>query len=204
MPQESALVKAERVLTPRELEAYQKYLESGKAPLAVSTSGQFFQLFIQGHTCEEIAKLNPGFGLGIIVRARVDHDWDEQRLQHVQHLLDNIRQVAQTAQLGAVQFVAEGMAAFHKLAGTRFQKYLQTGKEEDLGEFKDMSFKQYKDLMEMLLKLTGQDGGTKKVQGVVEHRHTMEAPQQATRVDRPMSATDASDFLARFDKGSKS
>ena len=43
MPQESALVKAERVLTPRELEAYQKYLESGKAPLAVSTSGQFFQ-----------------------------------------------------------------------------------------------------------------------------------------------------------------
>lgn len=202
MPPESALVRAERVLTPRELEAYRKYLESGKAPLAPSTSASFFQLFLQGHTCEEIAKLNPAFGLGIIVRARVEHDWDQQRLDHVQHLLDNIRQVVQTAQLGAVQFVAEGLAVYQKMAGEKFQKYLQSGKIEDLGDFKDMSFKTYKDLLEMLLKLTGQDAN-KKVSGVVEHRHTVEAPPQATRVDRPMSAGDANDFLARFDKGSK-
>ena len=200
MTQESALAKAVAALTPRESEAYRKYMESGKAPLSPTTAAGFFQLYLQGHTCEEIARQNPAFGLGLIVRAKVDYDWDQQRIDHVQHLLDNIRQVVQTAQLGAVQFVAEGLAAFQKLAGSKFQKYLQTGKEEDLGDFKDMSFKTYKDLLEMLMKLTGQEP-TKKVQGVVEHRHTVEAPKEATRVDRPMSAVDAHDFLARLEKG---
>lgn len=204
MTQESALVKAVEALTPRELEAYRKYMESGKAPLAASTATNFFQLYLQGHSTEEIAKLNPAFGLGIIVRARVEHDWDRLRKEHVEHLLDNIRQVVQTTQLEAVQFVAEGLAVYRKMAGEKFQRYLQSGKIEDLGDFKDMSFKTYKDLLELLLKLTGQEPA-KKVQGVVEHRHTVETPPAAQRVDRPMSAVDANDFLARFDvpKGNK-
>jgi hypothetical protein len=198
MTQESALARAERVLTPRELEAYRRYIESSKPPLAPSTSASMFALFLQGHTCEEIAKLNPAFGLGIIVKARVDFDWDKQREEHLQHLLDNIRSVVQTTQLEAVQFVAEGLAVYRKMAGEKFQKYLQSGKIEDLGDFKDMSFKTYKDLLELLLKLTGQEP-TKKVQGEVMHRHTVEATQDAPRADRPMSASDATDFLSRFD-----
>lgn len=199
MIQESASERAARVLTPQELEAYRKYVEANKPPLAGSTSTQFFQVFLQGHTCEEIARLNPSFGLGIIVRARVDFDWDRQRDEHIQHLLDNIRSVVQTTQLEAVQFVAEGLAVYRKMAGSKFQKYLQSGKEEDLGDFKDMSFKTYKELLELLLKLTGQETTTKKVQGVVEHRHTVEATQGAPAANAPMSAESAHDFLARFD-----
>lgn len=205
MTQESTLARAERVLTHQELEAYRKYVESGKPPLAPSTAANLFALFLQGHSMQEIARLNPAFGLGIIVRARIDNDWDRQRQDHIQHLLDGIRQVVQTTQLSAVQFVAEGMAAYQKMAGEKFQKYLQSGKIEDLGEFKDMSLKQYRDLLELLLKLTGQEA-PKKVQGVVEHRHTVESQGPTLQADRPMKAIEAHDFLAGLDvpKGSKS
>lgn len=199
MTQDQTSARAVAALTPRELEAYRKYIDSGKPPLAPSTSANFFALYIQGHTCEEIARLNPSFGLGIVVRARVDFDWDQQRLDYVQHLLDNMRQVVQTAQLSAVQFVAEGLAVYQKQAGAAFQKYLQSGKEEDLGNFRDMNFKTYKELLELLMKLTGQQPA-QKVQGVVEHRHTVETPGPAIQINQPMTALAATDFLAALDK----
>lgn len=199
MTQESTSGRAVAALTPRELEAYRKYVDSGKPPLAPSTSASFFSLYLQGHTCEEISRLNPAFGLGIIVRAKVDFDWDQQRIEHIQHLLDNMRQVVQGAQLSAVQFVAEGLAVYQKRAGTAFQKYLQSGKDEDLGDYKDMTFKTYKELLELLLKLTDQQPA-QRVQGLVEHRHTVEAAVVPVQINKPFSANDASDFLAQFDK----
>jgi len=185
-------------LTPKELEAYQKYVESGKPPLAASTSSNFFQLFLQGHTTEEIARLNPSFGLGIIVKARIDHDWDKQREDHISGLLDSIRQVVQKTQLESIRFVSDALTAYQKMAGEKFQKYIQSGNVADLGELKDMSFKTFKDLLELLLKLTGQDTGNKKISGEVVHVHQVE--QAAPRVDRPMTTTEAADFLKRLDK----
>lgn len=193
-------------MTPKEQEAYQKYVEANKPPLAVSTAGNFFTLFLQGHTCEEIAKLNPAFGLGIIVRARIDNDWDTQRDQHLEHLMLNIRQVAQAKQLGSIRFVSDALAAFEKLAGEKFQRYLQSGDASQLGEFKDMSFKQYKELIELILKLTGQEGATtKKVTGDVLHRHVVEDNAQpvSVRGDRPMSVGEADTLLKRLDSGLK-
>lgn len=185
-------------MTPKELEAYRKYQESGKPALATSTSANFFQLFLQGHTCEEISRLNPGFGLGLIVKARIDHDWDLQREEHIQGLLDNIRQVVQKTQLDAIRFVAEGLATYQKYVGEKFQRYLQTGDAKELGEFKEMSFKTYKDLLELLMKLTGQKE-EKKVTGEVTVKHQVE-PISLPRVDKPMASTDAVEFLKRLDK----
>lgn len=197
------LEQALSALTPRERGAYRVYKESGKPAIAASTSASMFALFLQGHTCDDIAKLNPGFGLGAIVRARIEDDWDARRIEHTQELLDGIRQTVQRAQLGAMQFVADGLAAFQKLAGEKFQKYLQTGDVKDLGDFKDMNFKTYKELLELLLKLTGQDTSTKKVQGFVEHRHTLEQTQQnpgQNNSDRPMTAEEAHVFISALNK----
>jgi hypothetical protein len=193
-------------LTPKEREAYQKYVEANKPPLAVSTAANFFTLFLQGHTCEEIAKLNPAFGLGIIVRARIDNDWDAARDAHLEHLMTDIRQVAQQKQLGSIRFVADALAAFEKLAGEKFQRYLQSGDVSQLGEWKDMNFKQYKELVELILKLTGQEGSTtKKVTGDVLHRHVVEDNAQpiTIRGDRPMTTVEADDLLKRLDTGPK-
>ncbi len=193
-------------MTPKEREAYQKYVEANKPPLAASTASNFFALFLQGHTCDEIAKLNPAFGLGIIVRARVDNEWDRQRDEHLEHLMANIRQVAQQKQLGSIRFVADALAAFEKLAGEKFQRYLQTGDSSQLGEWKDMSLKQYKELIELILKLTGQETSTtKKVTGDVLHRHVVEEASApiAVRADRPMTVVEADTLLKRLDEGLK-
>lgn len=193
-------------MTPKEQEAYQKYVEANKPPLAVSTAANFFALFLQGHTCEEIAKLNPAFGLGIIVRARIDNDWDTARDQHLENLMVNIRQVAQQTQLGAIRFVSDGLAVYQRLVGEKFERYLQSGDPSQLGDFKDMGFKQYKELLELLLKLTGQEGSTtKKVTGDVLHRHVVEEGSQpiTVRADRPMTSTEAEVLLKRLDTGPK-
>jgi hypothetical protein len=202
----TALARAEKVLTPKEREAYQKYVEANKPPLAVSTAANFFALFLQGHTCEEIAKLNPAFGLGIIVRARIDNDWDTARDEHLEHLMANIRQVAQAKQLGSIRFVSTALAAFERMAGEKFQRYLQTGDITQLGEWKDMNFKQYKELIELILKLTGQENSTtKKVTGDVLHRHVVEDSAQpiTVRADRPMTVVEADSMLKRLDDGLK-
>ena len=204
--QESNLVRAEKVLTKKEQEAYLKYVEAGKPPLAPSKASDFFQLFLGGHTCDEIAKLNPAYGLGIIVRARIDFNWDLARDEHLENLLTNIKQVAQQSQLGAIRFVSDGLAVYQRLVGEKFERYLQSGDADQLGEFKDMGFKQYKELLELLLKLTGQEGATtKKVSGDVLHRHVVEQSSQeiSVRVNKPMSSEDADSFLKKLDTGVK-
>lgn len=185
------------LLHPRELEAYKKYLDDRKPPLSPSTVANLFSLYLQGQSCEEIAALNPGFGIGAIVRARVDHEWDKLRDEHITHLMENARLTAHAAQLDAIRFIAEGLAAYRKLAGDKFKRFLQTGDEKDLGGFKDMSFKMYKELLELLFKLTGQDTPTQKVVGNVVHTHTVDpSPQPAPH--RPMSSNDAASFLSRI------
>jgi len=183
-------------LTPRELSVYRQYVEANKPALAPSTAAGFFQLYLRGHSCEEIAALNPAFGLGIIVKAKVDFNWDQQRLEHFNHLMENVRQGVQTTQMEAVQFLSEGLAVYRKLAGQKFQRYLQSGKEEDLGDFKDMSFKTFKEMMELMLKVTGAEPPRKSQ---VEHTHVV-APLPVATValpDRPASSTEVHDFLKR-------
>src|SRR5712692_10041871 len=107
----------EQLLNIREQEAHEKYLRGGGAPLAPSTAGKFFELFLQGHSCEEIAKLNPGFGLGIVVKVRLDHHWDDLRNEHMLELMKGIRSRVQQSHLEAVVFAADAMAVYHKLMG---------------------------------------------------------------------------------------
>lgn len=194
MSTELSLKQVEQSLTLTEAEAYQKYKESGKPSLSPATSADMLRLYLLGHSCEEIAKLNPGFGLGIIVRARVEHKWDQHKEEHLDALLSDVRRLVQQTQVEAVRFVGESMAAFQKMAGEKFQRYIQTGDQSHLGDFKDMGFKQYKDLMEMHLKLTGQDT-QKKVSGEVLHRHVAETQAPAVRIDKPMKAKEADDML---------
>lgn len=192
---ELSLNQVEQALTQKELEAYQKYKESGKPSLSPITSAEMLRLYLLGHSCEEIAKLNPGFGLGMIVKARVEHKWDQHKDEHLDALLTDMRRLVQQNQVESVRFVGDAMAAFQKLNGEKFQRYIQTGDVTHLGDLKDMGFRQYKELLEMHLKLTGQ-GEQKKVSGEVLHRHVAEQTNApAIRVDKPMKAQEADDLL---------
>lgn len=184
--------KVEKSLSLVEKNAYIKYVKDAKPPLSPKTSAEFFELYLNGCTCEEIAKLNPAFGLGIIVRARVDFDWDTKKEEYIATLFAGIKEKIQRNQLEAIEFSALSMSVFHKLWNTKFKKFLQTGNEEELGDLKGMSFKVYKDISESILKLTGQDKKQQIVSGEVIHR--VEAP-----VNKPVSSKDAANILRVID-----
>jgi len=144
--------------------------------------------------------MNPGFGLGIIVKARVEDGWDLRKEQYTDELYRGIAQKVQQTQTEAVGFAVDAMAAFHKMAGGHFRKYLQTGDKEDLGPYKDYSFRSYQEFVNLALKLTGQEGGPKKAQPAV-HVHVNDSPAKVVGSSStmiPVTATDSDtlEFLA--------
>jgi hypothetical protein len=190
----SNLTRSERIslLSEEEKEALQRYESANKPPLSPSTAAQFFGLWLQGYPTWEIAKQNPAFGLGIIVKARLDFDWDKQRDQHTLDLMTSVQETVKRASLEGIQFAADGMAVFHKMTGARFKRYLQTGDESILGDWREMSFKSYKDLVELMMKLTGQDS-KQKVSGEIQHTVVQSEPSLPT--DRQITGDEAANFL---------
>lgn len=159
-------------------------------------------------SCQEIAKLNVGFDVGAIVKAKVDLSWDEQRQKYMEDLSDSVRQAAAKASLETIHFASDALSVFHKLAGQKFRRYLQTGNEAELGDFSKMGFKTYKDFVELLMKLTGQDINKKQVVGQVLHTHKMEQPKGEKVIDlkaitesnEPMSPEEASALLDHLEE----
>lgn len=148
----------EALLSPRELREYQIYMRLKQPPMAQSTQLQFFNLFMNGQSCEDIVRLNPnGFSLGAIVRARLENNWDQHLAEHKQELMYRVRDRVQQVALETAERLANEMAASNKLINDRVLKYIQTG---DVAELKDTSVGSIRHLqqtIEMLAKLTGAD-----------------------------------------------
>lgn len=103
-------------------------------------------------------ELNKGLSRGVVLKARVDGLWDERREVYLSELMSNAQDRVKLIALESVNFQGLLLAATHKKYGDRLKRYLQTGNEAELGTgmFVD-SIKQYKDVVEMLTKITGQD-----------------------------------------------
>ncbi len=165
-------------LTPREKTALAVTFKMRPEPARLSPTleAQLFSLFLNGQDCVKIAQMNPGITLGQIVRARVESQWDLKRFEHVEALLKDARDRLQQTTLESVDFVAAQIAAAHKLYGEKVKRYLQTGNEKDLGGFSIHGWKAYNDAIELLKKLTGQDGTKQKVSGEIVHKHEVTVP----------------------------
>jgi hypothetical protein len=175
MAKDDRLALAKSRLSPEELEAYTRYVEEGRPPLAQSVNGQLFNLYLNGKNCKEIAAINPNLSLGLIVRAKIEGFWDEKRESHLADLLEGVRERVQQTQLEAVVFASDLMSAIHKFNGEKLKKYLQTGNPDDLaGVEMNFNLKTYSTVVELLMKLTGQDKNNNKSE--VLHKHTVEAP----------------------------
>lgn len=194
-PQDQIKIPENIQLTRDEREAYQRHLQRSGPPLSPKLSAELFELFLQGQTCEAIAKLNPGLGLGIVVAGRIQFKWDKQKDDYINHLYATIKDKAAKSQLEAIDFSSTAMSVFHKLWYPKFLRFLQTGNEEDLGEFKGMTFKFYKEMSDALLKLTGQDK-KQVVSGEVVHK--VEMPS-----NRPIEPKQAADLLKLVDVSKK-
>ena len=163
MTNETAIQKVEPLLTPREQEQLDEWRAKPNFPLALSTSLKLYELFLEGYDCEQIVKTIDGkFDIGTVLDARLRHDWDGRRDAHLASLYSNVVEKVKKTQAEGAMFLADLLAAAHKLHGGKIRKYLQSGDEKDLGEFRIGSIEGYKKVAEILLRMTGQDGGNSK------------------------------------------
>lgn len=191
--QNDSIVKLEDLLTPREFSAYRAYMKLNQPPMSPRLQAELFNLFLEGYSCEHIATLNHQFGnasLGMIVRARVENDWDKRKADYMQQLMEGVRSRAYQSTMQSINFISDLIATATKKYGARMQKYIQTGNEEELGDDKMgiNSIQNFVKVAELLFKLTGQENNKKQViDGVVEHRHTVEsAPRQMSPEEAAM------------------
>lgn len=172
-------------LTESEEKVLAAWLETrNRPPLSAVTAAKFFEVFLHGSDCQEICRLNDNlYSLGMILEARVGFGWDRRRDDYLASLYSGIADRARQAQLESVGFVSDMMSATAKLYGDKVKKYLQTGDEDLVKDLPVKSMSGYKQMIELLLKMTGQDkaggAGTKvnvmstgpAVVGVVEGVH---------------------------------
>jgi hypothetical protein len=91
--------------------------------------------------------------------------WDEKREAHIGDLLSGVRERVQQSQVEAIAFACDLLSAAHKQYGDRIKRYIQTGNEEELGDLKVKSLKDYKEVVSLVMSLTGQgpQQGTKNI-----------------------------------------
>lgn len=184
-------------LSDLEREELERFLATDKPPLSPNTAVKLYELFLAGHTCEEIQKQNRQFSLGMIVHARIRDDWDGHRQRYLSDLYSQASKRFGQVQLESVNFLADAFAAVHKLNGDKLKRFLQTGDPKDLAGvgFLPSSVKTYKDLWETMLKITGKDRPGVTVPVTVNQTST---PNQVATVEakvlpgeEPMKAQDA-------------
>jgi hypothetical protein len=193
--------EAETSITQRELDAYRMEVSRHLPPLSPSTAAGLYALFLRGNSCDEIARLNPGFNLGIIIRARIENDWDSQKALYIKQLLEGVRERVKQAELEAVEYSIHRIAAEHKLKGDKLKKYLQTGDPTDLHglEVELMGTKGYKEAIENLLKITGQAPANKQqVSGDIFHHHVVDPALVEEPKVLPPTPADTASFMKQF------
>jgi hypothetical protein len=157
-------------------------------PLAPGVVAGLFELYLNGRSLSEIrAQFPTQYGLGQIVHAAVEGKWNEQRQTYLAGLMDRAKGRALQVAAESVNFIADSMAAAHKLHGEALRKYMVSGNPKDLGAFGIGSLKQYRDLVDILMKVTGQDGN-RRVAGTVKHEHTVRTIPTAPPPPQPVQA----------------
>lgn len=164
-------------LTDRERAILDSYDRSGGHRISPITQAQFYSLFIHGKTCDDIADLNRGFPLGAILKARVEGEWDRRLNEYRDSLFADVHVKLAQVETESVHFLADMLSAVHKQQGKKIQKYIQTGDEGELGDMKISSIKNYKEVLELLIKATGQDRHQ-----TVEHKHQVAPSQEGTQI----------------------
>lgn len=145
------------LLTEKERSAYDSYIKTDNRSISTATQAQWFSLFLRGKSCFEIQRLNSGFHLGAVVKCRIEGDWDAKLQQYRESLFDGVREKLQQTELESIEFLSDMLAAAHKQHGDRIKRYLQTGNEAELGDMLISSVRAYKEVLELITKITGQE-----------------------------------------------
>lgn len=124
--------------------------------LAPALQARMLSLYVQGRTCEEIAKIMPAHAFGQIVYCRVHGSWDRLMAEQLDRLLYDTVRRTQRVQLDTIQTMLDLISAHNQINKEAVERYFATGEKEIFSEEAGISAS-YKAAMELMLKLTGQD-----------------------------------------------
>jgi hypothetical protein len=133
-------------------------------------NARLFQLYLMGKSLDEIQRTNKAYTLGMMVQCKVDGNWDERLDEYMQELLDGVKDRVRQTQLEAIYFTTDQLSLTHARFRQGMMKYLETGDESHLGDLVIKNAKQYREAIELMMLLTGQDNPTKKVEQKVTHK----------------------------------
>jgi hypothetical protein len=165
--------------TSKELEVLRDYEQKGVRPLAPSLAGQMFNLFLEGYSCADIAKLNKGLTEGDILFARKKYNWDSERDNYMIQIKNQVAQKVLKQKMESVEFLTNMLSVIHKEHKDVMLRFLQTGNVEDLPKIG--SLRTYKEIIETLAKITGEDSVKKlKVDGKIQQETTVKSDGSAS------------------------
>lgn len=156
--------------TDDEARALNEWRESRTRPsLSPETGSHLFRLFVHGFSCDEIQQENKAYTLGQILEVRVRDRWDDRKDKYLDHLYGGVHARVRQTQMESVCFTTDLLAAAHRLYGDQLRKFIQSGREEDLGEARQLiqSLDAYRKVADVLLKMTGQDKDKEKRSDIV-------------------------------------
>lgn len=185
--QEKAIVPVEELtyLSEGEKYAYNYFVShrgqgASNFPIATSAQEALYQLYLNGRTCSEIRQANPHFGLGQIVFACVDGDWESRKVQHMEEMMSRVGDRVRQVTVEGANFASDLMAVTHLMWQEAINKFIATRDPkviEELG-LGIGSIKTYRELVDLLSKLTGQDQ-KKSISGIIEHHVSSSPPPSA-------------------------
>lgn len=200
------LTRTEQIdaLTENEREALFRHTKTGAPPLSPETNARLFELYLMGKTLDQIQRTNKAFTLGMMVQAKIDGDWDNRLVIYQQELLDGVKERVKQTQLEAIYFVSDQLSFTHAKFRKAMLRYLETGDEGELGGLVISNPKQYRETIELLLQLTGQDNPTKKTESKVTHKvEVVDAQDKAKELAAPAEPPSAGSLLRLLDSGEK-
>lgn len=145
------------LFSQREKDILAETEKRGVKPISPTLAAQFFELFLEGYSCQQIAKQNPHFSEGDILFLRKKRNWDSDRDHYAYNLQVQIREKLIKQRLESLEFLTNMLSVTHKEHKEKVLRYLQTGKEEDRPENWITGPSAYKGILEAIQKLTGED-----------------------------------------------
>lgn len=167
--------------TSRELAVLEDTESRGARPVAPSLAESMFNLFLEGYTCEAISKQGKGLTEGDILYCRKKYKWDEKRDRYMQDLYEATSRKIMKQKSESVDFLTGMLSVVHKKNRDQIMKYLQSGSEEDFPEFAVGNLKNYKEVVEILAKITGEGTNHKVTIAGGLHNSTSVTVQDADR-----------------------
>jgi hypothetical protein len=195
-PAETALTVALQGLDQREMGAYKHVLNTRQAEIAEDTAERMYEMYLTGKTCEDIRKANKGYSLGQIVACRIKYGWDVRVAQYKEALQVAVPDRAIQTSLETVDFVSKLLTVNRMRMEEAIDRYMLSRNEDDLkGVILAKNAKELKELVELLMKMTGQDKKRIEFSGKV-------TVAQGTGTPNSMSSSEA-DAIAKQLLGEK-